>query len=77
MNESPTDKLIRELREENARLMDQLKKGGVVIVQGESQGPQEPGGPSEEGSCWPFLYTNYCKIIFHSFVNASETNKSL
>ena len=28
MNESPTDKLIRELREENKRLMDMLKKGG-------------------------------------------------
>ena len=28
INESPTDKLIRELREENARLMEQLKKGG-------------------------------------------------
>ena len=28
INESPTDKLIRELREENARLMEALKKGG-------------------------------------------------
>lgn len=25
MNESPTDKLIRELREENARLLERLK----------------------------------------------------
>ena len=31
MNESPTDKLIRELREENARLMEMLKTGGVVM----------------------------------------------
>ena len=46
VNESPTDKLIRELREENQRLLDQLKQGGVVVVQGEA--PQ-PGGPSEEG----------------------------
>ncbi|EDO42435.1 predicted protein, partial [Nematostella vectensis] len=30
VNESPTDKLIRELREENARLLDQIKKGGVL-----------------------------------------------
>ena len=28
VNESPTDKLVRELREENKRLMDMLKKGG-------------------------------------------------
>lgn len=28
INESPTDKLIRELREENAKLMEQLKKSG-------------------------------------------------
>ncbi len=28
INESPTDKLIRELREENKRLMELLKKGG-------------------------------------------------
>lgn len=28
INESPTDKLIRELREENARLMEMLKAGG-------------------------------------------------
>lgn len=27
INESPTDKLIRELREENAKLMEMLKKG--------------------------------------------------
>ena len=29
INESPTDKLIRELKEENARLLEMLKKGGV------------------------------------------------
>ena len=34
INESPTDKLIRELREENKKLMDQLKKGGGVGVGG-------------------------------------------
>ncbi len=28
VNESPTEKLIRELREENARLMEEMKKGG-------------------------------------------------
>ena len=30
VNESPTEKLIRELREENARLMDMLKSGGTM-----------------------------------------------
>lgn len=32
VNESPTDKLIRELREENLRLQELLKKGGVTAV---------------------------------------------
>ena len=31
VNESPTDKLIRELREENARLMEMVKSGGMVL----------------------------------------------
>ena len=30
VNESPTDKLIRELREENKKLQEMLAKGGVV-----------------------------------------------
>ena len=29
INESPTDRLIRELKEENARLMELLKKSGI------------------------------------------------
>ena len=28
VNESPTDKLIRELKEENKKLQEMLKKGG-------------------------------------------------
>ncbi|KAK3726716.1 hypothetical protein RRG08_017023 [Elysia crispata] len=32
INESPTDKLIRELREENLRLMEMLKTGGAAAV---------------------------------------------
>ena len=49
VNESPTEKLIRELREENQRLLDQLKTAGQPIVV-----PGEPGEPqmvgiSEEG----------------------------
>ena len=40
INESPTEKLIRELKEENARLMAELKKGGgggggqAAVIQG-------------------------------------------
>ena len=48
VNESPTEKLIRELREENQRLMEQLKKGGVVMVQGEAD-PQGASGIPEDG----------------------------
>lgn len=33
VNESPTDKLIRELREENAKLMEMLKSGGITLDQ--------------------------------------------
>ncbi|XP_060594339.1 kinesin-like protein KIF28P [Ruditapes philippinarum] len=43
INESPTDKLIRELREENAKLMEMLKSGGVVMAPAAGS-----GGGSEE-----------------------------
>ena len=36
INESPTDKLIRELKEENARLMEALKAGGGGAVKVEA-----------------------------------------
>ena len=42
VNESPTDKLIRELREENAKLLDMIKKGNYQIT-------DAPSGTSEEG----------------------------
>lgn len=35
VNEDPTEKLIRELKEENERLLDALKKGGIVSVAGD------------------------------------------
>jgi len=53
VNESPTDKLIRELREENARLMEMLKSGGVVMPVGGGGG----GGSSEGG--WGTVGVNY------------------
>ncbi|XP_072032274.1 LOW QUALITY PROTEIN: kinesin-like protein KIF28P [Amphiura filiformis] len=40
VNEDPTEKLIRELKEENQRLLDAIKKGGVVTI--------GAGGASEE-----------------------------
>lgn len=44
VNESPTEKLIRELREENQRLLDQLKNAGQPIMI-----PGEPGEPQMVG----------------------------
>lgn len=37
VNESPTERLIRELREENQRLMNELKNGKVVIKEGSAE----------------------------------------
>ncbi|XP_078377646.1 kinesin-like protein KIF28 [Oculina patagonica] len=52
VNESPTEKLIRELREENQRLLEQLKMSGgggqPIIVQGEPGEPQTVGISEEE-----------------------------
>ncbi|XP_069103426.1 kinesin-like protein KIF28P [Argopecten irradians] len=38
VNENPTDKLIRELREENARLLKLLKEGGISSIEGGDSG---------------------------------------
>nr|XP_022300390.1 kinesin-like protein KIF28P isoform X2 [Crassostrea virginica] len=51
VNESPTDKLIRELREENARLMELLKTGGITLEQlsaNAGAGGQNPNQEIEE-----------------------------
>lgn len=61
VNESPTEKLIRELREENQRLLDQLKMSGggqPIMMQGEPGEPQIVG-ISEEGPCVNFATVNY------------------
>lgn len=52
VNESPTEKLIRELREENQRLLEQLKMsgGGQPIVMQAEPGEPQMVGISEEGS---------------------------
>ena len=46
VNESPTEKLIRELKEENARLMEAIKKGGLVMVADDDDRKE---GVTEEG----------------------------
>ena len=56
VNESPTEKLIRELREENKRLMEQLKAGGVVTVVQDSSEAGESAGVSEEGTVIHFYF---------------------
>ncbi|XP_076461788.1 kinesin-like protein KIF28 [Babylonia areolata] len=51
VNESPTDKLIRELREENQRLMELLKQGGgaaAAAMIGQTASAGEPDGEVEE-----------------------------
>ncbi|KAK3102002.1 hypothetical protein FSP39_008034, partial [Pinctada imbricata] len=48
VNESPTDKLIRELREENARLMEMIKTGGVVLPPDGAGGGGGGGGYSKD-----------------------------
>ncbi|XP_011668890.1 kinesin-like protein KIF28P isoform X2 [Strongylocentrotus purpuratus] len=45
VNEDPTEKLIRELKEENARLMDAIKAGGIVAA---APSDQETAGMTEE-----------------------------
>lgn len=54
VNESPTDKLIRELREENAKLMEMLKKGNIPpeLLAAQMEGGGEEGeSASAEGWC--------------------------
>lgn len=55
VNESPTDKLIRELREENARLLERLKLAGgdpvaLAAIAAEQSGiaPEENGNKIDE-----------------------------
>lgn len=50
VNETPTERLIRELKEENARLMEMLKKGGVDSAMLSSLALAASGGSGEEGS---------------------------
>ena len=57
INESPTDKLIRELREENSRLLEMLKgmKTGVAGDLGQPQGVSEEGvSPCTHECCYKY-----------------------
>ena len=51
VNESPTEKLIRELREENKKMMEMLKKAGLAAGIGEEgeEGGEAEGGGAEGG----------------------------
>ncbi len=60
VNESPTDKLIRELREENKRLMEQLAKGGGG---GGGAGANEQG---EFGVAWMHGFSLECRTTGES-----------
>ena len=50
MNESPTDKLIRELREENARLLERLKAAQGDPVKLAAIAAEQNGDISEDGN---------------------------
>lgn len=67
VNESPTEKLIRELREENQKLLEQLKMAGggqPIVIQGEPGEPQVVG-ISEEGSLYFLLFVGAeCNRLF-------------
>ena len=62
VNESPTEKLIRELREENERLLNALKAGGLPLEGQQQQQPQEnqqQSGIPEDGSSLLVLMSFY------------------
>ena len=66
INESPTEKLIRELREENERLLKALKAGGMPAeVQERQEEQQQQVGIPEEGLCLKFVRSilSPCLII--------------
>ena len=50
VNEDPTEKMIRELQEENEKLKKMLEAGGVSLPQGDGEmGIEETEGMSAEG----------------------------
>lgn len=58
VNESPTDRLIRELREENAKLQKMMKGGGGAAGGG--------GDGDDEGEHVFFYFMNF-NLTFHIF----------
>lgn len=64
MNESPTDKLIRELREENAKLLEMIKKGNYQITDAPSETSEE-GKLKQLETAWKF----YCKNVLLNCYN--------
>ena len=68
INESPTDKLIRELREENQRLMEMLKSGGIVMP-----APGAGGGVSNDGKYC--LWRSVTKFYGLGFVDSVDSHQ--
>lgn len=72
VNESPTEKLIRELREENQRLLDQLKNAGQpIMIPGEPGEPQMVG-VSEDGRVLHCIQSIIHLLIYQSSVHLSN-----
>lgn len=72
VNESPTDKLIRELREENARLLEKLKLAGgdpaaLAAIAAEHGGdlPEQSGNKVDEAG----MYGTSLDTYYLSFVS--------
>lgn len=59
VNEDPTEKLIRELQEENDRLKQLLETGGVEIPEGTG----EHGIEKQEGSSKAGLYKLLSRVV--------------
>ena len=86
INESPTDKLIRELREENSRLLEMLNgmKTGVAGELGQPHGVSEEGlSPCRSGATsiiCVYVHLNHtfeCVFYFKSVTNAFLKHKHL
>ena len=62
VNEDPTEKLIRELQEENDKLKQMLESGGVELPEGTGEhGIEKQEGMSKSG--WYSLLAKQCLLI--------------
>ncbi len=61
INETATDKLIRELREENAKLLEMIQKG--QLVGGAPTNLQEGGGGASNTDSEGNAFTHYFELF--------------